>query len=617
VCPAALAVLVVLAARARADEPLDCFACHGEKVAAARFAASAHGPLGCAACHTAITGYPHPERPAPPDCAACHGELVSAYEHGVHGARAAGPAGCANCHGDVHSALPHTDTRSPVHWSSLADTCARCHRDGALGAQFRIPVVRPVEAYSKSVHAQAVAAGKHGAVCADCHGSHGILPASDPRSPLARANVPSTCGTCHAQVFAAYRDSVHGEAVARGVREAPVCTDCHGEHAILRHTEPTSPVFAANIPGETCGRCHASIRLGEKYGLPAAPVSTFKESFHGLALRAGQLTAANCASCHGVHDIQPSRDPRSHVNAANLPRTCGKCHPGAGTNFALGPVHVSPTRADESIVGWVRFVYLWLIGVVIAAMAVHNGLDLVHKARRPAGGARPAALDAGERMPRALRWQHGFVMLSFPVLVYTGFVLKYPESWWARPLLRWETELGLRGGLHRVAAVVLLGALGWHLAHLAASRRLRACLAGLRWSWSDGRQVVAALARALGRRSAPAEPAKFGYVEKVEYWAFLWGTVVMAVTGFVLWFENTALRYLPKWATDVATTIHFYEAILATAAIVVWHFYWVIFDPDVYPMDASWWNGRAPAARVLERTAPNEPPEGGHDHDEV
>ena len=73
----------------------------------------------------------------------------------------------------------------------------------------------------------------------------------------------------------------------------------------------------------------------------------------------------------------------------------------------------------------------------------------------------------------------------------------------------------------------------------------------------------------------------------------------------MLWFENFALSFLPKWASDIATTIHFYEAVLATLAILVWHFYWVIFDPEVYPMDASWWHGKPPAARVIERMAEN------------
>ena len=81
----------------------------------------------------------------------------------------------------------------------------------------------------------------------------------------------------------------------------------------------------------------------------------------------------------------------------------------------------------------------------------------------------------------------------------------------------------------------------------------------------------------------------------------LWGTALMVVTGALLWFENTSLRWLPKWALDVATALHFYEAVLATLAILVWHLYWVIFDPDVYPMDTAWWTGRSPEARVLER----------------
>jgi cytochrome b subunit of formate dehydrogenase len=209
-------------------------------------------------------------------------------------------------------------------------------------------------------------------------------------------------------------------------------------------------------------------------------------------------------------------------------------------------------------------------------------------------------------MSRALRWQHGLIMLSFPVLVYTGFALTYPESWWARPLLAWESRLGLRGLLHRLAAVVLLVAIGWHLAHLATSATLRRCLRGLLWSRRDPRDAVAMLAWAVGRRPTPPRPGKFSYVEKAEYWAFMWGTVLMAATGFVLWFENAALRYLPKWVTDVATALHFYEAVLATLAILVWHLYWVIFDPAVYPMDSAWWTGRSPAARVAERSQPDE-----------
>lgn len=111
---------------------------------------------------------------------------------------------------------------------------------------------------------------------------------------------------------------------------------------------------------------------------------------------------------------------------------------------------------------------------------------------------------------------------------------------------------------------------------------------------------------------------KFSYAEKLEYWAFLWGTVVMALSGFLLWFNNLTLRHFAKWVADAATAIHFYEALPATFSILLWHFYMVIFDPVVYPMDVSWLNGKVPAhhyrhcrpayLRALEQPQVQEPP---------
>ena len=78
----------------------------------------------------------------------------------------------------------------------------------------------------------------------------------------------------------------------------------------------------------------------------------------------------------------------------------------------------------------------------------------------------------------------------------------------------------------------------------------------------------------------------------MEYWAVLWGTIIMGVTGLMIWFKLDVTRFLPRWAVDVALTIHYYEAVLACLAIVVWHFYHVIFDPDIYPLNMACWDGR-------------------------
>jgi hypothetical protein len=96
-------------------------------------------------------------------------------------------------------------------------------------------------------------------------------------------------------------------------------------------------------------------------------------------------------------------------------------------------------------------------------------------------------------------------------------------------------------------------------------------------------------------------PRRRRYAEKAEYLALVWGTLVMVVTGFLLWFENWTLAHLPKWTSDVATVVHFYEAILASLAILVWHFYFVIFDPLVYPLDTPSSRREPPAASRAHR----------------
>jgi hypothetical protein len=66
----------------------------------------------------------------------------------------------------------------------------------------------------------------------------------------------------------------------------------------------------------------------------------------------------------------------------------------------------------------------------------------------------------------------------------------------------------------------------------------------------------------------------------------------MGVTGLMIWFKIDVTRWFPRWLVDVAVTIHYYEAILACMAIVIWHFYHVLFAPGTYPMNFAWWDGK-------------------------
>ena len=578
---------------------VQCASCHAEQATVA--AKSVHSLLGetaCASCH----GNSHEITPAaklqPAKCAECHAAELKEFAESVHGraAKTGDPDAptCTSCHGPIHEIQASGEITSAVAKRNQPAACARCHADAGFLSRHKIPVLHPVEQYLQSVHGRAVVAGKDAATCSDCHGSHGIRPAWEAQSKVSHWNVVGTCAQCHKEIARQFNESVHGAALKNGARDAPDCTNCHGEHLILDPKNPASALNAANVSAQTCARCHADARLALRYGLPADRVPSYADSYHGLALREGSLTAANCASCHGTHDILRSNDPRSMVNAANLAKTCGQCHNGVTEKFAIGPVHVqTATGPAHPVVQWIRGVYLLLIPLTLGFMVIHNLLDLFAKAKR-----RAARVDSGQQVVRMNLWfriAHWGVMLSFPTLVFTGFALKYPDSWWSAPFLLWGKHEAFRGVLHRTAAVVLLAATLYHFVHLAVNRRDRAFLSAMMPKFKDATDLIGVLLFNLGLRKEEPRFAKFNYAEKLEYWAFLWGTAVMGASGFFLWFNSFSLRHFPKWITDASTAVHWYEALLATFSILLWHFYLVIFDPLVYPMDTAWLDGKISA----------------------
>jgi cytochrome b subunit of formate dehydrogenase len=195
------------------------------------------------------------------------------------------------------------------------------------------------------------------------------------------------------------------------------------------------------------------------------------------------------------------------------------------------------------------------------------------------------------RMTVNQRWQHLILLTSFIVLVITGFALKFPESWFAHVFGMGEHW---RGIIHRVAGVVLIGAGIYHIFYLAKAREGRRLLRDLAPRPKDAFDALYTMMYYLGLRSEKPKFGRFNYAEKAEYWALVWGTALMGLTGVMIWAKVWVGDTLARWWVDIATAIHFYEAILATLAIVVWHFYQVFFDPDVYPMNWAWWDGKMP-----------------------
>jgi len=511
------------------------------------------------------------------DCFDCHkdkdlyktnaaGQAVSMYvdlavfTNSVHGTNL-----CMDCHRDISE--EHPDDNKPA---QRVD-CALCH-----AAQ--------TASYQGSAHAEALKQGKEGsATCVDCHGKHDIIPHGRPESPLHYSRLATTCGQCHPEIAEEVAQSVHGTSLAAGERDAATCTDCHSEHKIedLRKASPIK------ISEQICSRCHASERLATKYRIPRNRVDTFMDSYHGLASKYGSTRAANCASCHGVHLILRSSDPRSLIHTNSLVKTCGKCHPGATESFVTVRIHADGSRGSElgsQVNYWVRRVYILLIVVTIGAMLVHNFLSWRRKALASLHAPRTVV-----RMDLNQRLQHLALALSFLVLALSGFALKFPDSWLGWLMGGDET---IRRITHRVAAVVMLVVGAYHLAYAALTGPGRRLIRDLVPSIQDLKDLGVNCLYLLCHGKPRAKFGRFGYPEKAEYWAVVWGTIIMGATGFIIWFPVEFTRWLPGWAVDVATTIHYYEAVLACLAIVVWHFYHVIYDPDVYPMNWACWDGK-------------------------
>lgn len=151
--------------------------------------------------------------------------------------------------------------------------------------------------------------------------------------------------------------SIHGRA---GV-------GCVGCHADLKGFEDFP--HAQNLKAVRCAGCHGDYARTSSGGA------------HGTSSPRLAANPVLCKDCHGYHDVLPSSDPGSSVHAANRPGTCGRCHPGAGANFAKGHVHELPASSGRSPAGIVRVLYKVLIAVMTGFFLLYVGVDLLRRTR--------------------------------------------------------------------------------------------------------------------------------------------------------------------------------------------------------------------------------------------
>jgi hypothetical protein len=331
----------------------------------------------------------------------------------------------------VHSMLDctdcHTGIKDLVHPSSLPPPdCSGCHE-------------KETKDYATSIHGLSHKLGASGAAnCWDCHGSHGILSAKDPASPVYKLNLPQTCAKCHSnpgltkeyqmklpEAASQYMESIHGRALLKmGLIVAPSCNDCHGVHDIKREVDRDSPINHANV-AKTCGKCHVGIEetyLKSVHGQLLArgdargPVCTdchtaheiekpsgnnfkalsdarcgkchedrlahYRDTYHGKAMALGKANSAPavaaCYDCHGHHDVLPPSNPASHLSKTNILATCQQCHPGATSGFTEFKPHANPLDAKHYPL--LHVVFLAMTGLLLGTFAffgLHTLLWLV------------------------------------------------------------------------------------------------------------------------------------------------------------------------------------------------------------------------------------------------
>jgi len=531
------------------------------------------------------------------DCYLCHNKISDEHKESIHGisleAGMTESAHCWDCHGS-HSIVKTSSEDSPVYPVNLVQTCGNCHDDPTFSEKHYSSVKQPGKMYSTSVHGKLVQNGRlDAASCITCHGIHNIKNRIQDGSLISSVNVSKVCAECHKEIAEEYEQSIHWMAVKKGVDESPTCNDCHSEHAVhaINSVDKNKRDEIKKIQEITCLECHKNLLLSSRFGLEGESAGNYQDSYHGLAVMRGDEDAAMCVDCHGVHKILPKYHNESDIHEDNVVATCQRCHPGANEVFSKSYSHSSMEEGSakkiEDIVG---FIYFWLIVIVIGGMAAHNLIIFIYDLRK-----RRREINKEIRIPRFTKnelIQHVILLVSFSVLAITGFQLKYPNSWWSEGL----TGLGLnevnRQWTHRISAVIMMALSLYHVIYLIFTARGRDVLKSLFLKFSDIKEAIHNVLYHLNIRKKHPQFENYNYIEKAEYWALIWGTFVMGLTGFILWFPTMIGDWAPIWVIKVSEIVHFYEAILATLAIIVWHWFFVMFRPQEYPMSFTCVDGK-------------------------
>jgi cytochrome b subunit of formate dehydrogenase len=525
---------------------------------------------------------------------------------------------CTSCHERSEvSVIPHNSV-------TRVDCLRQCHLSTPSGVERNFSHTDVKAALEQSMHRfESLAKTKFSggallepgqSACLYCHDEPIFR---DPLSVLPdfkalQGHLTDRCDTCHS-------------------RETPAPIEYYLRHVTSRLQHARSTLELAQV----CAVCHSDPKIKETHHLKDA-VASFVRSFHGKAAMLGDETTANCLSCHvaagkNAHSMLPHKDPASSVNYANVADSCRStlCHPGADKNLALAAVHLDLPTANGTIEYAIAVIFIILTIFTFGPSAFLVLLDLFqtvigreHHADTRVHAlaekllADPRGRQGLVRFKMRHRVQHWILTILFVLLVLTGFPMKFADRAWATTIVQAFGGLQASRVVHHWSGIALvLGFMAHMLDVFFVFRKraqelavngepgaaLKAFVSLPMWiSPVDVRKTFQLFAYFLFLRKGRPSFGRFSPAEKFEYLGVFWGTVLLGVTGVMLWGEQISSHFLSGRAFNIATIAHTYEAFLALIHVGILHIYNVILAPKVFPFSLATLTGHTPVAKLVE-----------------
>ncbi len=170
-------------------------------------------------------------------------------------------------------------------------------------------------------------------------------------------------------------------------------------------------------------------------------------------------------------------------------------------------------------------------------------------------------------------YQHLTLLTSFTLLAFTGLLQTYSAHAPVAAVINFLGGVDDLRTVHRLAAIALIAVTIYHAWQILETWFVRRERGGMWPRVKDFHDFVHMILYNLDRRPHPPAFDRFSFDEKIEYWALIWGQIVMIATGVIMWFPLFVTKILPGDAIPIARTLHRWEAILAVLSILIWHMY--------------------------------------------